>query len=283
MTARSAELKNTTYEVFMAALSVLSVANGIVVWVADNDAVDGVLIVMNGLFTVAFIADFVYRLLTAQSKRDYVLHQYGWADLLSSLPTAQLKFLRVFRVLRAVRAMRRVGIHSIRAEFTRNRASSALLSLLLLLFLLLEFGGLAMVAAESGAPEANITTGGDAIWYTYVTMTTVGYGDKYPVTSWGRAIGMVIMAAGVGLFGTLTGYLANAFLSPKKKDGGVVATVATGTEGTLVEMRALVATSRKTQEDLEAKLAELEQQLVGQTRAADVGGQPGPAVPDTGA
>ena len=74
-----------------------------------------------------------------------------------------------------------------------------------------------MVSVESRAPNGNIKTASDAIWYTYVTITTVGYGDTFPVTNLGRLIGMGIMTAGVALFGTLTGYLANAFLAPPKK------------------------------------------------------------------
>ena len=51
-----------------------------------------------------------------------------------------------------------------------------------------------------------------------VTISTVGYGDQYPVTGSGRLIGVLIIVIGVGIFGTFTGYLANLFLSPSKKD-----------------------------------------------------------------
>jgi voltage-gated potassium channel len=51
-----------------------------------------------------------------------------------------------------------------------------------------------------------------------VTVTTVGYGDKYPVTNSGRIVGILLMTIGVGLFGVLTGYLANAFLKPKSAE-----------------------------------------------------------------
>ena len=64
--------------------------------------------------------------------------------------------------------------------------------------------------------NANITSPSDALWWVYVTITTVGYGDRFPVTNWGRIVGVIVMTAGVGLFGTLSGYLAQTFLSPSK-------------------------------------------------------------------
>ena len=50
-------------------------------------------------------------------------------------------------------------------------------------------------------------------------MSTVGYGDQYPITNPGRVLGTVIIVVGVGIFGTLTGYLANLFLSPGQEGG----------------------------------------------------------------
>ena len=60
-----------------------------------------------------------------------------------------------------------------------------------------------------------ITTGSDALWYVVVTISTVGYGDLYPVTNAGRVVGSLLIVLGVGIFGTFTGYLANLFLAPK--------------------------------------------------------------------
>ena len=69
-----------------------------------------------------------------------------------------------------------------------------------------------MLRLESADSEANITTASDALWYTLVTISTVGYGDQFPVTNAGRLLGAFVIVVGVGIFGTLTGYLANAFL-----------------------------------------------------------------------
>jgi voltage-gated potassium channel len=61
--------------------------------------------------------------------------------------------------------------------------------------------------------SANIKDAEDAIWWSISTMTTVGYGDRYPVTAEGRLVAGLLMVAGVGLFGTLSGFLAAWFVA----------------------------------------------------------------------
>jgi voltage-gated potassium channel len=158
--------------------------------------------------------DFLYRLFSAESKTGYFFRHFGWADLLASVPVAQLKILRVFRLLRVYRLLKEYGAKNVLRSLVADRAGSALWTLLFVAILVLEFGSLEMLNLEAKAAGANITTASDAIWYVIVTISTVGYGDQYPVTNPGRLMGAIIIVIGVGIFGTLTGYLANAFLSP---------------------------------------------------------------------
>jgi voltage-gated potassium channel len=123
--------------------------------------------------------------------------------------------------------------------FFKDKATGGLLLVILIAILVLEFGSLAVLFAERTSPDANITTAGDALWYTVVTMSTVGYGDQYPVTELGRLFGVVIIVVGVGVFGTLTGYLANIFLSPSDSHSDDVA----ATDELLMEPEAPVVSS----------------------------------------
>ena len=120
--------------------------------------------------------------------------------------------------------------------------------------LVLEFGSLEMLNVEQYAPDANITTASDALWYVIVTISTVGYGDRYPVTNQGRLFGALIIVVGVGIFGTFTGYLANLFLSPKKAaapqsaDGDVRAKVS--------QLQALMAEQQVAMDEINLLLTE---------------------------
>ena len=102
--------------------------------------------------------------------------------------------------------------------YRKSRAESALLTVIFLAIVVLEFASIFVLVTERNDPNANIKTASDALWWAYVTVTTVGYGDEYPVTNSGRVVGVLLMTIGVGLFGVITGYLANAFLKPKSAE-----------------------------------------------------------------
>jgi voltage-gated potassium channel len=213
---RRSELKGTGYEIFIGALSVLSIVNLVLAAVIPDESLTTVVLVMNALLSAVLFVDFCYRLATAPSRSDYFLREFGWADLLASLPFQQLKVLRLFRLLRVVRLLRELGPGTIVRSLVRDRAESALYTLLLVGLLMLQFGSLGMLRLEAGDPQANIDTASDALWYSLVTMSTVGYGDQFPVTNGGRLLGGLIIIVGVGIFGTLTGFLANAFVAPRR-------------------------------------------------------------------
>jgi voltage-gated potassium channel len=246
--APRSELKGIGYEIFIGALSLLSIFNlFLVVVVRQDEDLQNVLLIMNAIFSGVFLLDFSYRLATAPSRRDYFFKHFGWADLLASLPFAELKFLRIFRLVRVIRLMREVGGRKVLRTLIRDRAGSALYTLLLAGVLVLQFGSLAILRIEDDAPGANITNASDALWYTIATISTVGYGDQYPVTNAGRVVGAMIIVVGVGIFGTFTGYLANLFLAPRKK--------APEQPDTLTQLRQVLDLPGVTVEDVDRVLA----------------------------
>jgi len=198
------------YELFIGVVSLLAILNVLFILLAQNQVVDQVLFVIEIMLSFIFLVDFVARLLLAPSRRQYFLRQFGWADLLSVIPVPVAKLLRVFCILR-VEHMIRHRERRLISYLVERRAQSAMLFVIMLVILIAEFGGIGIAFTEGGAPGANITSGADAIWYVFVTITTVGYGDYYPVTEQGRLIGLVIMFAGVSVFAVFTGYVVNLF------------------------------------------------------------------------
>lgn len=164
-----------------------------------------------------FFVDFVIRFWRAESKLAFM--RWGWIDLLACIPNVDLlRVGRLARVLRIIRLLRGVRIgHRIISLILQNKPKSAFTSVLLTTMLLVTFASIAILIAEVG-PEVNIKSADDAIWWSVTTMTTVGYGDKYPTTTEGRLIAMVLMFAGVGLFGTLSGLVASFFLGKQEAE-----------------------------------------------------------------
>ena len=163
---------------------------------------------------LAFLVDFFRNLIRAERKMEYL--RWGWLDLVAGIPTVDaLRFARAARMVRVVRVLR--GFRSARhlgAFILGTRAGAAFWGMALLAFLMLVFSAVAILQVERDAPGASIRTAADALWWAYATIATVGYGDRVPVTTEGRIIAALLMTAGVGLFGTFTGYIAKSFLQP---------------------------------------------------------------------
>ena len=257
------ELKNVSYEIFIAALSVVSILNIIFFYVTSDRDIAGVLALMDWVYSFIFLVDFIIRLLLAKSKAAYFFRQFGWIDLLSATPLNWAKLLRIMRVLRTMGMLREWGAQNVRRQIRENSAATAFLIVFFLIMLLLEFGGIAIIKVESMAADAKITTAQDAMWFIWQTITTTGYGDIVPVTGAGRLVGIIVMTAGTALIGTLTGFLANAFLARRRGMGTGRGPGSEGTDhaATLAEMRRLIQEQRQSHIELEAKIEDLERLL----------------------
>lgn len=252
------DLKDPGYEIFILLVSLLSVANLVVSWIPglDPGAVN-VLVVINFFLTIIFLGDFLFRISTAGSKSSYFFRNWGWADLLASIPT--LRILRLFRIFKAYRLLSKYGARNIWGKLKKHRAESVLFLVVFSVMIVIEIGAFLVLMAESGAPDANIHTASDAMWWVYVTIATVGYGDHYPVTNAGRLVGVMVMTMGVALFGTLAGFIANKLLAPDEGTGPG------GKEGTMGAGLATIqeALEEQTRQNnlLQERLERIEQQL----------------------
>lgn len=176
-----------------------------------------VLSFVDNIICVFFLIDFFIRFRAAENKWRFM--KWGWIDLISSIPEIEyfrigraLRLIRIIRILRAFRSIKHIISH-----IYRNRSQGALTTVAVLSFVLIIFSSISILQFESDAPGGNIKTAEDALWWSYVTITTIGYGDKYPVTTEGRIVAVVLMTAGVGLFGTFTAFVSSLILTDRQQ------------------------------------------------------------------
>jgi voltage-gated potassium channel len=256
------ELKSTGYELFILLLSLVSVFNMAVQFLGNffgvKETTIQVITIINIFLTLFFLFDFSYRILTAASKSGYFWGRQGWADLLACTP--QLRIFRLFRIVRAVRLMRRFGVKNMVNEVVNNRASSALYITVFLILLVAEIAAITVLKAEASNPDANLVNASDAVWWVFVTLTTVGYGDFYPTTNTGRIIGIFVMFSGVALIGILASFLASFMLGtaakPKEEE-----LAPDDPKAKVRELRKLLEEQGQAQADLQTKIDELDSLL----------------------
>lgn len=170
-------------------------------------------VVFEWFIWAAFAAEYLIRLYLAPQKGTFFKRN------LPDLLIVALPFLRPLRVVRSARALRLLRAGRLLVYLSRATRSTRIvltrhkLHYLLAVTLLVIFSAALLVGSiEAGAPESNIEDMGEALWWAVTTVTTVGYGDAYPVTPVGRGIAVVLMILGIGLFGLLAASLASVFI-----------------------------------------------------------------------
>jgi voltage-gated potassium channel len=220
------------YEIFILVLTVMSLVVMALVILPLSPATHETLLWFDNAICFVFLADFLYNISGSSPRSEYFIRRRGWLDLLGSIPTLGFfRFTALFRLARLSRLARIMRLLSgqrkreLIDDIVKNRGQYALFVSLLLVFIVLTTGTVLVLQFESRSPDANIVTGGDALWWAFVTLTTVGYGDFYPVTTLGRMTGVAVMAAGIGLIGALASILAS-ILVPSPDEQAAAATAA---------------------------------------------------------
>jgi voltage-gated potassium channel len=258
---RGSNEKSLDYEIFIGFLAIISIIDMFFLVIPTISLnTEHVLTIIQSFLILFFFIDFLYRFFTTRSKRNYFFRDFGWADLLSCWPGYGLRMLRVFRLAKVYRLMTNYGYKRIVCEITENRAKMAIYIVIVLVVLILQIGSVWVLRFESLNPDANIKTGSDALWWAFVTITTVGYGDRYPTTNGGRLIGVALMASGVGVFSVFTGFIANSFLAPRKKKEEVTAKP-DDPKTRIIEIKHILEEQEKASSELRNRLEEIEKIL----------------------
>jgi voltage-gated potassium channel len=182
-------------------------------------AIEGAFLAVDYLIWAIFAAEYAIKLYLAPNRRRFVAHHIP--DLIIVLvpmlrPLRVLRSARLLRLLRLARlaAFAAKGMHETRG-ILRHRG----LNWVLLIVLVLNLIAAAMVLEfERGNPEANIDSYPDALWWAVTTITTVGYGDRFPMSPAGRGVAVVLMIAGIAMFGVITATIAAYFVEQKAEE-----------------------------------------------------------------
>ena len=215
-----ASKESAPYQAFILALCAYALFSMLYVVVLRPDPeIAAVLSYADAAVCAVFFIDFLLTLRRSENRLRY-LYTWGWLDLLSSIPTLDVarwgrvaRLARLLRILRVVRATKTIG-----QLVLERRTESTFLAASLAALLVLVVGSISILHVETDS-ASNIKGAEDAVWWSLTTMTTVGYGDRFPVTSERRFVAALLMSAGVGLFGMVSGLLAAWFVAvPAKSD-----------------------------------------------------------------
>jgi voltage-gated potassium channel len=223
MTAEAPVLRQhgNAYNIFILVLTIYSLALMVVLLLPLDPDTRTLVNVYDNAVCVIFLIDFAFNFTGSKPKRAYFIGQRGWLDLLGSIPSigvfqlgALLRLARLSRLARITKLLRGQAGKDLVIDVLKNRGEYATFITILLAGMVLSTASILILQFESKAPDANITTGGDALWWGLVTITTVGYGDTYPVTFLGRITGVFVMFAGIGIIGALASILASLLVAP---------------------------------------------------------------------
>lgn len=205
------EKELTSWDLFLGGLSIyVLVALTLEMLLPLTQDIRNALNFIDTAICILFLGDFFWRLWRSENKLQFL--KWGWIDFFSSIPSLDIfRWGRLFRLFRILRLIRSAKI--LYETYKKSPAQNSFLTMVFACFLFIDIGAILILHFEQHAAESNIQNAYDAFWWAFVTMTTVGYGDYYPVTPGGRVIASILMTVGIGLFGSFTAFLAMHFSS----------------------------------------------------------------------
>lgn len=186
-----------------------------------NEECVKLLVAFDFISCVVFLTDWIMRLRNAESKVKYIFNFVNIIDLLASIPflffsnyMGYFKLIRLLKVIKIIKTT--ISIIRINADTLIDKGYILKMIFLVVFLAIILISPILILFVESEV--GNINTAEDAVWWTYCTISTIGYGDKFPVTGIGRIITVFVSLGGISLFGLATGIFINYFFNNPKAE-----------------------------------------------------------------
>lgn len=166
---------------------------------------------------IVFTVEYILRIYVADNKARFIFGFFGIIDLVAILPFylsfgIDLRSLRALRFLRIFRILKLVRYNSAMIQFTRaiKIVKEQILLFLFTTVILIYFSAVGIYYFENEAQPEHFSSIFDSLWWAIITLTTVGYGDVYPITVGGKVFTFFILMIGLGIVAIPTGIISSA-------------------------------------------------------------------------
>ena len=169
-----------------------------------------------------FTVEYLLRFYVADKKVKYIFSFYGLVDLIAILPfyiftNIDLRSIRIVRLLRLIKLFRfNKSMITLKAALSKIKNELILFSFIT--FILLYISSIGIYFFENSAQPENFKSIFHCLWWAVCTLTTVGYGDIYPITNGGKIFTGIVTLIGVGIIAIPTGLIASSFISALKEN-----------------------------------------------------------------
>ncbi len=160
---------------------------------------------IDSLMSLFMLIYFIVQLIRAPDKKKFM--RWGWLILIAALPPVWI-IKDIWKYFQILRFLILIQFFYSGKQNTKNKATNNLINTMMLAFLLVLISIILVLHFEN-VPEANIKTAGEAVYWAVVTISTVGYGDFYPVTTPGRIVTCFLIFSGVSIFVSAAGYFSS--------------------------------------------------------------------------
>ncbi len=175
------------------------------------------------VISILFTIEYILRIVTAEKKTEYIFSFYGFIDLMAILPFylvflgVDLYVIRALRVLRIVK-LTRYSVAMIRLGKAFSIAKGEVVVFLLATLVLLYLAAVGVYIFESRAQPENFQSIFDGLWWAVASLTTVGYGDIYPVTAGGKLFTFIVLIFGLGIVAAPAGIISSALTQVRNEE-----------------------------------------------------------------